>query len=68
MASITAIFRNFQIAYGELENQFLEGLISDGERYNKVIDIWAQVNEEIAKCGLDLTVTPRRAAHVTNNT
>src|SRR5690348_2448822 len=24
----------------EIENQYLEGLITDGERYNKVIDIW----------------------------
>src|SRR5262249_544029 len=27
----------------EIENQYLEGLITDGERYNKVIDIWAEV-------------------------
>ena len=33
----------------EIENQYLEGLITDGERYNKVIDIWAQVTEEIAE-------------------
>src|ERR1700674_5303013 len=33
----------------EIENQYLEGLITDGERYNKVIDIWAQVTEEVAK-------------------
>src|SRR5438309_2327273 len=32
----------------ELENQYLEGLITDGERYNKVIDIWAQVTEQVA--------------------
>ncbi len=32
----------------EIENQYLEGLITDGERYNKVIDIWAQVTEEVA--------------------
>lgn len=30
-----------------IENQYIEGLITDGERYNKVIDIWAQVTEEI---------------------
>jgi len=30
----------------EIENQYLEGLITDGERYNKVIDIWAQVTEQ----------------------
>src|SRR6185312_17502403 len=30
------------------ENQYIEGLITDGERYNKVIDIWAQTSEQIA--------------------
>jgi DNA-directed RNA polymerase subunit beta' len=32
----------------EIENQYLEGLITDGERYNKVIDIWADVTEKVA--------------------
>ncbi len=32
----------------EIQNQYTEGLITDGERYNKVVDIWAQVTEEIA--------------------
>ena len=32
----------------EVENQYLDGLISDGERYNKVIDIWANATEKIA--------------------
>ncbi len=31
----------------EIENQYKEGLITDGERYNKVVDIWAQVTENI---------------------
>jgi len=33
----------------EIEEQYTEGLITDGERYNKVVDIWAQVGESIAK-------------------
>ncbi|MCP3062525.1 DNA-directed RNA polymerase subunit beta' [Myxococcus sp. K38C18041901] len=33
----------------EIENQYLEGLITDGERYNKVIDIWAEVTEKVAQ-------------------
>ncbi|HEY0191243.1 MAG TPA: DNA-directed RNA polymerase subunit beta', partial [Kofleriaceae bacterium] len=33
----------------EIEEQYTEGLITDGERYNKVVDIWAQVAELIAK-------------------
>lgn len=32
----------------EIKNQYTEGLITDGERYNKVIDIWAHVTEQIA--------------------
>ncbi|MBI3185069.1 MAG: DNA-directed RNA polymerase subunit beta' [Myxococcales bacterium] len=32
----------------DIENQYLEGLITDGERYNKVIDIWAEVTEKVA--------------------
>jgi DNA-directed RNA polymerase subunit beta' len=32
----------------EVGQQYLDGLISDGERYNKVIDIWAEATERIA--------------------
>ena len=32
----------------EIEEQYTEGLITDGERYNKVVDIWARVSDEIA--------------------
>ncbi len=32
----------------EITEQYTEGLITDGERYNKVVDIWAQVTEHIA--------------------
>ncbi len=32
----------------KVHEQYSEGLITDGERYNKVIDIWAQVTEKIA--------------------
>ena len=31
-----------------VQEQYTDGLITDGERYNKVIDIWAQVTENIA--------------------
>jgi DNA-directed RNA polymerase subunit beta' len=33
----------------EVQKQYAEGLITNGERYNKVIDIWAQVTEKIAE-------------------
>jgi DNA-directed RNA polymerase subunit beta' len=32
----------------EIEQQYQEGLITDGERYNKVIDIWAHATEQVA--------------------
>jgi DNA-directed RNA polymerase subunit beta' len=32
----------------EVEQQYLDGIITNGERYNKVVDIWAHVTEEIA--------------------
>lgn len=32
----------------KIQKQYMEGLITDGERYNKVIDIWAQATEKIA--------------------
>ena len=32
----------------DVQHQYTEGLITDGERYNKVIDIWAKCTEDIA--------------------
>ncbi|MEZ4245834.1 MAG: DNA-directed RNA polymerase subunit beta' [Nitrospirales bacterium] len=32
----------------EIEKQYSDGLITNGERYNKVIDIWAHVTEQVA--------------------
>ncbi|MCP4714994.1 MAG: DNA-directed RNA polymerase subunit beta', partial [Deltaproteobacteria bacterium] len=31
-----------------IRNQYNDGLITDGERYNKVIDLWARVTEEVS--------------------
>lgn len=33
----------------EIQKQYTEGLITDGERYNKVIDIWAKCTEDVAQ-------------------
>ncbi|WP_035892932.1 DNA-directed RNA polymerase subunit beta' [Legionella oakridgensis] len=33
----------------EIESQFRSGLLTNGERYNKVIDIWSRTNEMVAK-------------------
>ncbi len=32
----------------KIKEQYSEGLLTEGERYNKVIDIWAKVTESIA--------------------
>ena len=32
----------------KIQKQYMDGLITDGERYNKVVDIWAQATEKIA--------------------
>ncbi len=33
----------------DVRNQYIEGLITDGERYNKVIDIWRRATDDLAK-------------------
>ncbi|MDZ7699541.1 MAG: DNA-directed RNA polymerase subunit beta' [Deltaproteobacteria bacterium] len=32
----------------KIEDQYIDGLITDGEKYNKVVDIWAQSTENVA--------------------
>ena len=33
----------------DIENQYASGLVTSGERYNKVVDIWSRTNESVAK-------------------
>ncbi|MDM7858509.1 DNA-directed RNA polymerase subunit beta' [Thiopseudomonas acetoxidans] len=33
----------------EIEKQFSNGLVTQGEKYNKVIDLWSKANDEISK-------------------
>ena len=33
----------------EIEGQYTNGLVTDGERYNKVVDIWGQTGDRVAK-------------------
>ncbi|UJF19182.1 DNA-directed RNA polymerase subunit beta' [Vibrio sp. SS-MA-C1-2] len=37
----------------EIQEQFQSGLVTAGERYNKVIDIWAATNDQVAKEMMD---------------
>ncbi|HLA74788.1 MAG TPA: DNA-directed RNA polymerase subunit beta' [Gammaproteobacteria bacterium] len=37
----------------EIENQYSSGLVTNGERYNKVVDIWSHTNDQVAKAMMD---------------
>ncbi len=37
----------------EIENQYTSGLVTNGERYNKVVDIWSRTNDQVAKAMMD---------------
>ena len=37
----------------EIERQFADGLVTQGEKYNKVVDIWSRANELLAKKMMD---------------
>ncbi len=42
------ILREAEAQVSEINNQYSEGLITQGEKYNKVVDIWAKATEEVA--------------------
>ncbi len=37
----------------EIQNQYASGLVTEGERYNKVVDIWSRTNDQVAKAMMD---------------
>jgi len=37
----------------EIQSQYTSGLVTDGERYNKVVDIWGQAGDKVAKAMMD---------------
>ncbi|MDH5710764.1 MAG: DNA-directed RNA polymerase subunit beta' [Gammaproteobacteria bacterium] len=37
----------------EIQDQYTSGLVTNGERYNKVVDIWSHANEAVAKAMMD---------------
>ena len=37
----------------EIEKQFASGLVTQGERYSKVVDIWSHTNEQVAKAMME---------------
>ncbi|AEO08405.1 DNA-directed RNA polymerase subunit beta' [Buchnera aphidicola str. Ak (Acyrthosiphon kondoi)] len=47
------IINEAEIEVAEIQEQFQSGLVTAGERYNKVIDIWAAANERVAKAMME---------------
>ncbi|MHA7881533.1 MAG: DNA-directed RNA polymerase subunit beta' [Saccharospirillum sp.] len=37
----------------EIEEQFAAGLVTQGEKYNKVVDIWSRANDQIARAMME---------------
>ena len=41
----------------EIEGQFASGLVTQGEKYNKVVDIWSRANDLVAKAMMEVIST-----------
>ncbi|MCP1677226.1 DNA-directed RNA polymerase subunit beta' [Natronocella acetinitrilica] len=37
----------------DIEEQYASGLVTNGERYNKVVDIWSRTNDQVAKAMME---------------
>jgi DNA-directed RNA polymerase subunit beta' len=52
----------------EIQEQYSSGLVTNGERYNKVVDIWSRANDQVAKAmmeklGTEQAVDSKGAQH-----
>jgi DNA-directed RNA polymerase subunit beta' len=45
----TEILAAAEIEVKDIQEQFASGLVTNGERYNKVVDIWSHTNDRVAK-------------------
>ena len=41
----------------EIQNQYSSGLLTDGERYNRVVDIWSRANDHVGKAMMENLAT-----------
>ncbi|MCP4089121.1 MAG: DNA-directed RNA polymerase subunit beta' [Gammaproteobacteria bacterium] len=48
-----AILRVAEDEVRDIQDQYASGLVTDGERYNKVVDIWSRTNDQVAKSMMD---------------
>ena len=42
-----------EVEVREIQDQYASGLVTNGERYNKVVDIWSRTNDQVAKAMMD---------------
>jgi len=48
-----SIIADSQKVVDDITEEYNEGAITNGERYNKIIDVWAQTNEKLSKVMID---------------
>ena len=48
-----SIVQSSQDEVDQITNEYNEGSITNGERYNKIVDVWAQTNEKLSKVMID---------------
>jgi DNA-directed RNA polymerase subunit beta' len=46
----------------EIQEQYTNGLVTNGERYNKVVDIWSRTNDQVAKAMMGKLSTEKAVA------
>jgi DNA-directed RNA polymerase subunit beta' len=44
----------------DFEQQYMDGLITQGEKYNKVVDAWSKCNDKVTDAMMSTISTPRR--------
>ncbi len=52
-AEKTGILEAAEEEVKEIQDQYASGLVTNGERYNKVVDIWSRTNEQVAKAMME---------------
>ncbi|MDX2299772.1 MAG: DNA-directed RNA polymerase subunit beta', partial [Xanthomonadaceae bacterium] len=55
----TGILAEAETEVLEIQKQYQSGLVTAGERYNKVVDIWSRTNERVAKAMMDAIGTDK---------
>ncbi len=48
-----AILERAEKEVKEIQGQYASGLVTNGERYNKVVDIWSRTNDQVARAMMD---------------